>query len=436
MTLVTTEETVVEEGNIVVEEKPQEILPINTIWELPKEKTLDDVPDNPNPFYILAKEGVFLRKATALGFGTILMDNMPRKLGELGFPKGVFQHSASRVPPEICSQVVDFFRRIWDKHKAEAEVILTARIEVEKGLPVIKEWRVFVPTQKVSGGGVESVYDPTHIAKGHQVVGTIHSHCNFSAYHSGTDTNDARGMDGLHMTIGYVDSKNPEVAAMIVVNGMRVDYEWKVVADFSQLNTVSAPKWWDNYVLPSQNVRKESIAGIKNFDKFKATGHGNSGYSEYAWGDTDGYYGHYRGGYGKNNLPPIGNKTPNWRSTAPETTHSKTIADLVREENKDDKKDTRLTQTDMERLMRESEAAYWEDSISPKLRDLLFDNNLLNDDDIDDLIAQKDDKEAIQFLTVLLLKKTRDAKDALNLLGVDVKVVVNKPKQKKGPRKK
>lgn len=456
MTLV--KNTVKEENKeIVVVETPtpKEILPINAIWELPKTYEWDDIPKNPNPFFLLAQEGPFLRKPTALGFGTILMDGMPRKLGKLGYEKGVFEHYAPRVPAELCSQIYDFFLRIWNKHRAEAEVILTARVELDEDrLPRIKEWRVFIPTQKVSGGGVESVYDPSHIAKGYQVVGTVHSHCNFGAYHSSTDTNDARGMDGLHMTIGHVDSR-PEVACMIAVNGLQVKYDWKDVADFSNLRAATAPTWWDNYVIPSKDVRSEKApVGMANFDKFKATGYGNSGRSFYAWGD-DGYY--YKSS-----------------KTDYKAGSTKTLADLRAEDEKSENKallpadtqslkekdvqstDSRQTDGDSEAMyeewIRQNTKGYWEDGLSQELHSLLFDNELLSDSDIDLLADQKSEEAAQGQLRLILLRKLRNTTDTLKLLGVEVDLSLKgsapitpihnnsgrgkfrAPKPKKGPR--
>lgn len=461
---VKTEPVTEEKEIVVVENSAKEILPINAIWHLPKEFEWDDIPRNPNPFFIPAQEGWFLRKATALGFGTILMDNPPRKLGKLGFDKGVFEYEAPLVPAELCSQILDFFQRIWEKHHAEAEVILTARIEVEEGIPRIKEWRPFIPTQKVSTTGVESAYDPAHIAKGHQVVGTVHSHCNFGAFHSGTDTNDARGMDGLHMTIGHVDKPRIEVAAMVSVNGMRVNYDWSRVADFNKLGTVTAPKWWDNYVTPSNDVRGEKApVGMKNFEKFKTTGSGNSGHTRFAWGDDD-YYSSY-GNYGGNGYrTPVGQT--DWRSTQKKVETSpptKTLADLRKEDEKSEntallpadtknlRDDTRSTDGDYEleyeRLLRESEEAYWEDKLDKRLKDLLFDN-ILTDDDLDGVVEQKTDDKVKAYLRLVLLRKLNDVKEALELMGVDVSVVVlktpsfdprahdEKPKRFKGKGKK
>lgn len=424
-------------------------LPPNALWELKKDADIETIPRSPTPFYVLAKEGVYLRKATALGFGTIKIDGMPKSLGAVGYPKGYFEWDAPVIPAVICAQIVDFFRRIWDKHKAEAEVILTATYEMIDGYPKIKDYRVFIPTQKVSGGGVQSVYEPTHIdSKKYLIIGTMHSHCNFSAYHSGTDTGDAQGMDGLHLTIGYVDKADPQVASMVSVNGMHIDYKPEVVADFSDLDAGTAPAWWDNYVQPTKDLAtNHRPAGWSNFDKYKAplpatpnygTHGGNyGGGNGSGYGHGGGYYGG-GGGYNANNWaarPPAGNTPILPPVTKPGTVGTKTLKQIRDEQ--DAKKallpaDTKgdytaesrrdYTQAQWNALMDEAESAYWEDNIEAQLRNLIFDNGLLTDDDVDDLAKNKVNSES--FLRVLMLHKLRASRNVLQFLGVDVEVTV------------
>jgi hypothetical protein len=48
------------------------------------------------------------------------------------------------------------------------------------------------------------------------MVGTIHSHCDFSAFHSGTDERDEATFDGLHLTFGNVNRENFSIAGSVV----------------------------------------------------------------------------------------------------------------------------------------------------------------------------------------------------------------------------
>ena len=46
---------------------------------------------------------------------------------------------------------------------------------------------------------------PALLERGYKMVGTIHSHGNFSAYHSATDDFDEKDRNGLHITVGSIN---------------------------------------------------------------------------------------------------------------------------------------------------------------------------------------------------------------------------------------
>jgi hypothetical protein len=76
------------------------------------------------------------------------------------------------------------------------------------------------PKQRVSGAGID--YDRDSVSlEGYDLIGTIHSHANFSAFHSGTDHDDETSFDGLHITFGHVASDDFSISASIMSNGQR-----------------------------------------------------------------------------------------------------------------------------------------------------------------------------------------------------------------------
>ncbi len=223
---------------------------------------IDNVPDAENPFWLLARDGMFLHRRNILGRGIVKQEYFPKHLPLLG-EKGYFWWKAPNIPADICAQVVDFFRRIYENHKTEAEVILLLNYETN-------EWAVYVPPQKTSHSSVESAFEPSDIPDKFLIVGSMHSHCNFSAFHSGTDVEDAQDMDGVHLTIGFVDKETPEVVAMVMLNGVRFDYKPEEVADFSNLDAAKAPEEWDEKVIPTATlVSKHMPKGYSDiFDKY------------------------------------------------------------------------------------------------------------------------------------------------------------------------
>jgi len=205
----------------------------------------DNVPDPVVPYYAIYKEGVFLHRKTQIGNVLVRQTSLPTNatLAKLGNANGVFQWTGEKIPGKIIAQATDFFTRIYDAHGTEAEVIITMHNDTG-------EFRLFVPYQRVSGTGVKSLFDAAHIDKNYTVVGSIHSHCNFGAFHSGTDSADAADMDGIHFTIGMLKSNPPQIVAMAVMNKKEFHYsDPNMVADVV-FTGETAPEWWDRYVFP------------------------------------------------------------------------------------------------------------------------------------------------------------------------------------------
>jgi hypothetical protein len=206
------------------------------------EDGLEKAPHPNVPYYLKALEGDYLYRDTQIGTVLLPERKMP-KLGRIGYKDGVFTWSGDKIPGSIISQAQNFFRRIYDKHHAEAEVLITMHNDT-------KAFRLFVPYQRVSHSGVKSIYEPTHVDRNYTVVGTLHSHCDFSAFHSGTDSGDASDMDGVHFTIGHNTREVPEIVAMVAMAGKEFHYkDPSEIADI-EYGTATAPEWWDQYVFP------------------------------------------------------------------------------------------------------------------------------------------------------------------------------------------
>lgn len=133
------------------------------------------------------------------------------------------------LPPAILQYCMRYFRDIYDIHKAEAVVLLMLNKHT-------KEWRVLHVLQISANGSSVNYLHPTSnndeykfreamkdkdareaheevireyhdlLNQGYAIFGTIHSHCNFSAFHSGVDDADETNFTGLHITIGNVNS--------------------------------------------------------------------------------------------------------------------------------------------------------------------------------------------------------------------------------------
>lgn len=150
-----------------------------------------------------------------------------------------------KIPSTLIGQAWDFFAKVWDEYHAEAMVYVT--YSADQG------YRLFIPQQTTTGASVAADYNPEHLAKKNRIVGTIHSHCDFSAFHSSTDEADARNTDGMHMTIGHVNTVAPSTAVMISGSGRLWDFEFKDIIE-GALDRVPSPDWWMRYVNDPQRI--------------------------------------------------------------------------------------------------------------------------------------------------------------------------------------
>jgi hypothetical protein len=194
---------------------------------------VNDLPMPTNgPYFVQTGEGYFVMRDSH--FYTALVPI--KKIQGLETPKPTLWHDVN-FPAELLGQAYSFFKAIYEAKHSEAMVDITWSKE--------KGYRLFVMPQKASHGGVQATRNLEHYQG--MIVGTIHSHCNFDAFHSGTDTHDADGHDGLHITIGDVMKPKPSIAIMLSADGHRWDLKYDDITD-APLELVDHPKWWENFV--------------------------------------------------------------------------------------------------------------------------------------------------------------------------------------------
>jgi proteasome lid subunit RPN8/RPN11 len=127
-----------------------------------------------------------------------------------------------KLPGELLYKTLLFHRAVYRKHRAEGMIMIAYNEQR-------REYKFFCPVQEVSGAHID--YDPDYdsmvpdylnqVRTGWRFVGTIHSHPNFNAYHSGVDTGDEAEFDGVHLTFGHVCEKSFSIASSLVLNDYR-----------------------------------------------------------------------------------------------------------------------------------------------------------------------------------------------------------------------
>ena len=160
--------------------------------------------------YIIAKGGIYLKKKLDLIESLTPVD----KISFLEDLPVFARLDIPKISAKMFGNIISFFREVYKLYRSEAVVLIFYSKDK-------KSYKVFVPDQEVSGASLS--YEATKTIKGFQLIGTIHSHANMSAFHSGVDVNDEKSFDGIHMTLGKMGLPDTfDLCGCIVVNGMRV----------------------------------------------------------------------------------------------------------------------------------------------------------------------------------------------------------------------
>lgn len=197
--------------------------------ELPKEGT----------YFVVAGNGIWMHKHTGICRCFVPVKNISC-LDDLK-AEAELQVELPRLPAQFVWQIKEFFRQVVDKYHAESGISLFYS-------KVDDKFQIDVPEQKVSHGGVKYIRSAmTHLegSENYLRVGTIHSHCDFGAFHSGTDVGDEKDFDGLHVTFGHNDRDDFTISASFVVNASRVTVDPLTVLDGVSLSDQQSGK--DSY---------------------------------------------------------------------------------------------------------------------------------------------------------------------------------------------
>ena len=211
-------------------------------FELPKEGT----------FFLVSGNGLWMHKDTGIVSGFVPVDNIS-VLQELDANAHV-ECNLPKVPTRCVWRIKNFFKNVVAEHHAEAEINLYYNKETN-------DFKIHIPEQTVSSGGVNyKRMALTHRdgMEDYLRVGTIHSHCDFGAFHSGTDIGDEEDFDGLHCTFGHNNKDDFTISASVVVNGHRLAVDPMDVLD-------GIEPLGSSHELPDVSIHKHSVRSDKYF---------------------------------------------------------------------------------------------------------------------------------------------------------------------------
>jgi PRTRC genetic system protein A len=166
-------------------------------------------------YYIVSKDGFFLRKQTALYKALVQVD----EIGYLPKQEETLSVRFKPLPWKMLQTIVAFLHAVYAKYNGEGIVILHYSA-------VRQEWGWVVPPQETDKNGLHVDYKPEDVKlpEGAVLAGTVHSHCSASAFQSGTDSHDENHFDGLHITVGNLDTI-PSFHVRFIAHGNTWNFE-------------------------------------------------------------------------------------------------------------------------------------------------------------------------------------------------------------------
>lgn len=222
------------------------------------------VPPNTGSYYLVAKDGIYFRQECALGSAFVKVKEIPHLVTA---PKD-YQINIPKVDGLTIAKAFAFFRQVFHTHRSESYLTLIFNKDLQK-------FDLWCPKQTVSYSSVN--YDRSDISRepGWVPIGTIHSHCDFSAFHSGTDTSDEASFDGIHITLGHVNRNEFSMVSSVVFSDNRrqsdpLDLVDGVIAssqhDVQEKGYVAGTTWMrrENYF--KLNLTQEEQDELAKFD--------------------------------------------------------------------------------------------------------------------------------------------------------------------------
>jgi proteasome lid subunit RPN8/RPN11 len=240
-------------------------------------------------FYLLSRSGLFRCRNEELFTSCVPARDWPR---ELANQDSFLRVRYPKLPRSLLESAVGFFYRVYDRHNAEAALLmLWDRTQ--------RRMHLLVPQQKatVSRGWSGRTYPigvhydlPDRLPANHVIIGDIHSHCDGQAYSSFTDRDDESYRPGLHIVVGNINKEPPQFHIEAVVDGKRFSVKPELVLGGYQRRRLGIPAdwmakvqvvWWDSY--RSDSGKHTQPQGPETYDTHP--GCGQSGYTSGPAGD-------------------------------------------------------------------------------------------------------------------------------------------------------
>ena len=153
-----------------------------------------------------------------------------------------FKLTTPKMSRDEWNKMLAFFRWTYNEHKSESQVRLFVNI-------VTREWKIWAFPQKARTGMTATELDTEDTklqraqfrdSDGWVYFGTVHHHCAAGAFQSGTDASNEKDQDGIHITVGNLNSDHYDIHYRMYLGGFEMQMAkpsdfWDVEPEISML---------------------------------------------------------------------------------------------------------------------------------------------------------------------------------------------------------
>lgn len=134
-----------------------------------------------------------------------------------------FKWNGQKIRPDTWNQILAFFRWTQDTEKSEAQVRLFVHPQLGWLAWAFPQTGGTGMTSKEVENEAATKQRAEIIPAGCIAFGTVHHHCTASAFQSGTDEQDEKRVDGLHITVGNLDDEKYSIHCRLYVKGNKFE---------------------------------------------------------------------------------------------------------------------------------------------------------------------------------------------------------------------
>lgn len=131
------------------------------------------------------------------------------------------KYEGPKLTREVWNEILMFFKDTYDRTKSECQVRLyvntTTRTWAAWAYP--QKLRSYMSTDELQTPEATAQREQFKSSEGWMYLGTVHHHCGASAFQSGADRQNETNQDGLHITVGKMDSPQYDIHVRFYLAG-------------------------------------------------------------------------------------------------------------------------------------------------------------------------------------------------------------------------